>query len=114
MGKEKLNYEKLLDDAIVAQNDKLAELEPGTNEYDSAVDAVTKLTNLKNETKKTKVNNWSQLVKVASEIGLGIASLLVLIWGTKASFKFEEEGTITSTAGRKFMDKLMNVFTFKR
>ena len=114
-GEKNLNIEKRLDEAIIAQNDKLAELEPGTKEYDSVVDAMTKLTNLKNETKKNKINNWTQVFKVAADVGLGIASLIVLIWGTKASFKFEETGTITSGVGRKLQDKLMNVFTiFKR
>lgn len=108
--KKKVDFENMLEQTIVTQNDKLAELEPGTKEYDSAVDGLTKLTNLKNEINKTKVNNWSQVLKIAADIGLGIASLLVMIWGTKASFKFEETGTITTGVGRKIQDRLMNVF----
>lgn len=104
------DFENMLEQTIVTQNDKLSKLEPGTKEYDSAVDGLTKLTNLKNEVKKTKVNNWSQVFKIAADIGLGIASLLVMIWGTKVSFKFEETGSITTGVGRKIQDRLLNVF----
>lgn len=104
------DFENMLEETIVVQNDKLSKLEPGTKEYDSAVDGLTKLTNLKNEINKTKVNNWAQFWKIAADFGLGIASLLVMIWGTKVSFKFEETGTITTGTGRRIADRLMNAF----
>ena len=38
----------------------------------------------------------------------GIAlPLLVTIWGTKVSLKFEEEGTFTTIMGRGFINKLL-------
>lgn len=106
----KKDLDIMLEETIVEQNDKLATMQPGTKEYDSTVDAVTKLTNLKNEIDKTKVNNWSQVWKIAVDVGLGVANLVVLIWATKASFKFEETGTITTSVGRKIQDKLFGIF----
>lgn len=35
-----------------------------------------------------------------------LGGLLITVWGAKASWKFEETGTVTSTAGRKFINNL--------
>lgn len=35
-----------------------------------------------------------------------VLPLLVTIWGTKVSLKFEEEGTFTTAAGRNFVNNL--------
>ena len=43
--------------------------------------------------------------------GITIASIViptaVTIWGTLKSFKFEETGTVTTTIGRGFINKLI-------
>ena len=36
-----------------------------------------------------------------------ILPILLTIWGTKTSLKFEEEGTITTAIGRGFINKLL-------
>jgi hypothetical protein len=36
-----------------------------------------------------------------------VLPLLVTIWGTKVSLKFEEEGTFTTIMGRGFIQKLL-------
>lgn len=35
-----------------------------------------------------------------------IGGLVLTVWGAKASWRFEETGTVTSTAGRKFINNL--------
>lgn len=99
--------------------DDLAKLDPASKEYSTAVDSVTKLmdraieieklesSESQNE-KQMKEDRKSRLVNNIIDAGSIILPLAVTIWGAKASFKFEEEGTITSTVGRKFMDKLIN------
>lgn len=99
--------------------DKLAELDPSSKEYSAAVDSVTKLmdraieieklemTESQNE-KQLKEDRKSRLVKNCIDAGSVILPLAVTIWGAKASFKFEETGTITTGIGRKFMDKLIS------
>lgn len=58
------------------------------------------------ESKKMKSENIDRWVKN----GLGaigtIGGIVLTIWGTKKTFQFEETGTITSSAGRKFIDRL--------
>jgi hypothetical protein len=48
----------------------------------------------------------SRLINTILTAGLGAVNILVLIWGTKTSLKFEETGTITTHAGRNFISKL--------
>ena len=98
--------------------DELANLNPSSKEYSAAVDSVTKLmdraieieklemTETQNE-KQLKEDRKSRLTKNCIDIGSIVLPLAVTIWGARASFKFEETGTITTSVGRKFMDKLL-------
>ena len=107
----KLNVE------IEEKFDELAKLDPTTKEYSAAVDSVTKLmdraieieklesSETQNE-KQMEEDRKSRLVKNCIDVGSVVLPLAVTIWGAKASFKFEETGTITTSVGRKFMDKI--------
>ena len=99
--------------------DDLAELDPSSKEYSAAVDSVTKLMDRAIEIEKIeasethnekqmKEDRKSRLVKNCIDVGSIVLPLAVTIWGAKASFKFEETGTITTGIGRKFMDKLIS------
>lgn len=99
--------------------DDLAKLDPTSKEYSAAVDSVTKLmdraieierlesSETQNE-KQMKEDHKSRLIKNCIDVGSIVLPLVVTIWGAKASFKFEETGTITTGVGRKFMDKLIS------
>ena len=58
------------------------------------------------ESKKMRSENVDRLIKN----GLGaigtIGGIALTVWGTKKTFQFEETGSITSSAGRKFIDRL--------
>ena len=109
----KLNVE------IEEKFDELAKLDPTTKEYSAAVDSVTKLmdraieieklesSETQNE-KQMEEDRKSRLVKNCIDVGSVVLPLAVTIWGAKASFKFEETGTITTSVGRKFMDKIIS------
>ena len=97
-------------------------LDPTSKEYATAVDSVTKLMDraieiekleasaTQNE-KQMKEDRKARLIKNLIDIGGIVLPLGVTLWGVKASLYFEDENTITTTVGRKFMDKLFN---FKR
>ena len=54
--------------------------------------------------KDDKIDRWVKNGLTA----LGIAvPTVVTVWGTLKSFKFEEEGTITTIMGRGFINKLL-------
>lgn len=99
--------------------DNLAQMDPASKEYSAVVDNITKLmdraieiekiesSEAQNE-KQMKEERRSRLVKNCIDVGSVVLPLAVTIWGAKASFRFEENGTITTGVGRKFMDKLIS------
>lgn len=114
-----MSIETKLQVEIEDKFDELAELSSSSKEYAAAVDSVTKLMDRAIELEKLessethtekqmKEDRKSRLYKNIIDVGSIVLPLAVTIWGAKASFKFEEEGTITTTIGRKFMDKLIS------
>ena len=99
--------------------DELASMKADSKEYSAAVDSVIKLMDRAIEIEKLeasenqnekqmKEDRKSRVVKNCIDVGSIVLPLAVTIWGAKASFKFEETGTITTGIGRKFMDKLIS------
>lgn len=103
----------------------LTEIEVGTDEYKSSVDGVTKLLDRaieiekhEAEMKEREAERIAKNIQVAEEqkdrvvknyISAGgvVLPLLVTIWGTLKSFKFEKDGTVTTIMGRGFINKLL-------
>lgn len=109
-----MNLKTILDVEIEERSAKLAKLEPGTKEYTDAVDGLTKIMDRRIEIEKleqAEAQGEQQLIeerksrfgKMMVDIGLGLAGIGVTIWGTRATFRFEENGTITTQAGKKIM-----------
>ena len=104
---------------------ELNEIEVGTDEYKSSVDGVTKLLDRaieiekhEAEMKEREAERIAKNIQVAEEqkdrvvknyISAGgvVLPLLVTIWGTLKSFKFEKDGTVTTIMGRGFINKLL-------
>lgn len=117
---------EMLDEEIQAGLEAMDGIE-GVNiqEYGDAVNNVTKLMDRQIEMKKlvieeTKLEHEKEIEskKMKSENidrwvknGLGaigtIGGIVLTVWGTKKTFQFEETGSITSSAGRKFIDRLL-------
>lgn len=124
-----MTYDDLVYEEILHELEQLRELDLGSEEYRVAVDGVSKLIdktidikrldqeaevaeqNRKIETelkqKQMEDENLDRWVRNGIAIGGIILPLLVTIWGTKASFEFENEGTITTIMGRGFVNKLL-------
>ena len=112
---------KEIEDELQALN----EIEVGTDEYKSSVDGVTKLLDRaieiekhEAEMKEREAERIAKSIQVAEEqkdrvvknyIAAGgvVLPLLVTIWGTLKSFKFEKDGTVTTIMGRGFINKLL-------
>ena len=124
-----MSIETLLIDEIETDFEKLRDLDPTSKEYQTAVDSLTKLMDRaiemdKNENDckaKAAAQEEEQRLKeqeladerkdrliknIMGAAGI-VLPLLVTIWGTKASLKFEEEGTVTTIMGRGFIQKLL-------
>ena len=112
-----MNMKTILETEIEERSAKLSKLEPGTKEYSDAVDGLAKLIDRRIEIEKLEMSEAqsekqmieernARWLKIASDLLLGIGGLGLTLWGAKASFRFEEKGTITSQAGKKLMDRI--------
>ena len=119
----------LLNEEIQQKIEKMGELEVGTEAYKLAADSVSKLMEKAIEIDKLEIEAYDReraredendfrerqlkedkkdrLVKnILTGAGIAIP-VMVTIWGTLASFKFEETGTVTTIMGRGFLNKLL-------
>lgn len=113
-----MSIEKMLHDEITADFEKLHETDFGTDEYKSGVESVVKMVDRAIELKKiesdAELKKAEQMTdkrnRLIGHILTGVttaAGIAVTIWGTKASFEFEKEGTVTTIMGRGFINKLL-------
>lgn len=106
----------------------LAGMEVGSKEYNATADRLDKLMskvidmekfNSEQEMKAQEINLDAELKREQMEdekkskwVSLGLQALgiglplVVTIWGTNKTIKFEQEGTITTFAGRNFFNNL--------
>lgn len=124
----KVNIETLLHDEIETEFTKLSELTPGSDEHkklsgelagwmDRAIEleridrdceekAAARAIEERMKQQQLEDEKKDRLIKnILGTAGI-VLPLLVTIWGTKVSLKFEEEGTITTHAGRTFIQRL--------
>ena len=124
-----MSIKTLLEVEIEDQFDKLSEMEKGSDEYKATVDSAIKLTDRMIELEKlederldkeqsrkfdselklseVKEDRKDRIIKnCISVVGI-VLPIIVTVWGTKTSLKFEEEGTITTSIGRGFINKLL-------
>ena len=120
-----MEIEELLREEIKSELSILEEMDIGSDAYKATVDSVTKLTDRLIELKKLSVDSSDKVVEhdlkreqldeerkdrlvrnCIAVAGIIIPSVIT-IWGTVKSFEFEKEGTITTSIGRGFINKLL-------
>ncbi len=106
------------DEDLVSELQKLRTTPYDAKEYGAVSDTVVKLMSQKIEMDKVeneklfreqqmKDEKKDRLIKNVIGAAGVVLPLLVTIWGTKVSLKFEEEGTFTTIMGRGFINKLL-------
>lgn len=125
-----MSVEKLLREELEQEIGELGNLTLGSDEYKATVDGVSKLMDKLNDSNKIeldaqeraaareseaelkmeqiendKKNRRSQVFTTIAGIVIPVA---VTIWGTLTTLKFEETGTITTTSGKKFANRLFD------
>lgn len=123
-----MSIEKLLNDEIQEEFEQLKGMDLGSEDYKNTVDGLTKLMDRAIEMKKSDIDSDRQAKAQAIEHNLKLqqmkserrdrivknclttAGLLLpaalTVWGTMKTFEFEEEGTVTTVIGRKFIQNL--------
>ena len=127
----------LLRDQIERDLKELGRVKVGSEEYQKGADGIQKLVNSLNEMEKNDIERRNFDVKLESDealrvkeldtdkkdrliknvinFGLGAASLVVLVWGTKVNWRYEKEGYIPSTnPGRMFVNGFNTLLNKKR
>ena len=125
-----MKNETMLYEEIQNEFEELKKIEVGSDEYKTAVDGLTKLMDRAIEIDKLNVGAEERLDarnidaelrqeqleadvkdrKVRNVISIAgiVIPTAVTIWGTLKSLKFEETGTVTTDAGRHFMNRIFN------
>lgn len=123
-----MNIKTMLNEEIQSEFSELAKIEVGTEPYKTTVDGLTKLMDRVIEIDKIEAESYDRaealerehelklkqmredridrIVKNGIAVGTALLGVGVTIWGTKATFEFEKEGTISSIMGRGFINKL--------
>ena len=121
-----------LETEISSELDTLSSMTVGTDEYKITVESLSKLIDKVNDADKIdlekkkqelsenmELDKWNkekelnafnkknQLIAHGISIGAIIIPVLVTIWGTYKTLKFEETGTVTTIMGRGFIGKLL-------
>ena len=113
-----MNNVELLEEDLQSEMQKLRTAPYDHKDYKNVSDTVGMLWDKKIELEKAKneqlyreqqfkADNKDRLIKnVLTAAGI-VLPLVVTIWGTRVSLKFEEEGTFTTIMGRGFINKLL-------
>lgn len=124
-----MSIRNLLDEEIQDEFEELKKMELGSDNYKTTVDGVIKLVDraieidkfvaegedkevsrdIDTEWKTIQMDNEKKERLIQNSIAISgiIIPVVVTIWGTLKTFKFEEEGTVTSMLGRGFINKLL-------
>lgn len=124
-----MKIETLLHEEIESEFECLDSLEVGTEQYKVTVDGIAKLVDRAIEIDKLNIEaedkaknrekdmdfkqqqmeeeRRDRLIRNCISAASIVIPSLITIWGTVKTFKFEEEGTITSSIGRGFINKLL-------
>ena len=127
-----MDMEKMLGEEIKTEFEALKELKAGEEPHKATVDSLTKLMDRAIELKKidatAEEENTTRAIetdlklkqmqdekkdRLVKNIMMGakdVAMIGVVIWGTVVSMNFEKEGTLTTSAGRKHLNKLLSWF----
>lgn len=113
-----MNFEELWDEDLISEMGKLRATPYDDKAYGTVSDTVSMLMDKKIEMDKAKSEQLfreqqlkedkkDRLIKNIIAAAGVVLPLVVTIWGTKVSLKFEEEGTFTTIMGRGFINKLL-------
>lgn len=118
-----MKIETLLNEEVQNQIEGLSNLPLGNDDYKNTVDGIAKLTDRMIEIEKLSLEREKQFDEKETELlkrteetkdrkwrnGIAIAGIvtssILTVWGTRRTFEFEREGTITSMVGKGFVQK---------
>lgn len=97
---------ELLENEINRRLLELENLDISSDEYKVSVDTLTKLIDRSVEIDKNDDEKKDRKIRNGISIAGIIIPTCVTIWGTIKTIRFEESGTLTTTAGRSFVNRI--------
>lgn len=97
---------ELLEKEINRRLLELENLDISSDEYKVSVDTLTKLIDRSVEIDKNDDEKKDRKIRNGISIAGIIIPTCVTIWGTIKTIRFEESGTLTTTAGRNFVNRI--------
>lgn len=123
-----MSVEHLLEQELEQELEELSKMDFGSDEYKATVDGVSKLMDRLNDSKKIELDiqekaaareqdaeikmeqikqeKRGRMHETMTTVAGIVIPVAVTIWGTITTLKFEETGTITTTSGKNFVNKL--------
>ena len=119
-----MNIEDLLRGTVQSDLQELEEVEFGSEAYKVGVDGITKLTDRilefdsrasakalaeaehKLKQKEMAEEKKDRVIRNAISVAGIVLPICLTVWGTLKTFQFEKEGTVTTSIGRGFINKL--------
>lgn len=123
-----MNLERMTNEEIEVEMQELSKMQLGSDEYKATIDGITKLMDRSIKLKELEKDSEEKAKALEAETKLKeeeievdkrdkrtrnvitgvsvVGGLGVTVWGAIKSWKFEEHGYISSSAGRKFMDNI--------
>ena len=127
-----MSMQEMLNEEIKTEFEALKKAKPGDDTHRATVDSLAKLMDRAIELKRIETNSEElynsrevetdlkiqqmndekkdRLIKNIMAGARDVAMIGVAIWGTVASMNFEKEGTITTSAGRKHLNRILSLF----
>jgi N-acetylglucosamine kinase-like BadF-type ATPase len=102
-----MNKKTKLEEVYEKKLNEVDEMDVTDENYGKAVEGVAKLANQVIEEKREKGDRKSRWFKDGADVAIKTATLIVTVAATIVCLRYEETGTITTTPGRKWVDKIL-------
>jgi hypothetical protein len=116
--KQKIEIEKQKLELDAEERDKKNELEARKFEIDERKIFTEKQkidleerklhSEVQSKAEHTRIEKLSTIASIAVPVVIFIGETIRIVWGTNKTLKFEETGTVTTNAGKKFIDRLFS------
>lgn len=102
-----MKLKKAIDEVIEYDLKELDTWSLNSDERKALIDEIAELSKCRFEMKRNAEVKLLELGKLITSVAAVVVPAAVTVWGTCEVLKFEEEGTITTNAGRGFMNRLI-------
>lgn len=102
-----MNKKTLLEEVYEKRLEEVNNMDVTDESFTKAVDGVAKLADRVIEEKRVKEERKSRWFKDGADVAIKVAGLVTTVVATIVCLRFEENGSITTTVGRKLTDKIL-------